>query len=107
MKHISVQELKEILNQQERGNSLVIDVRTAEEHAAVRIPQVVSMPLSEIEHKIEDLRKYETVYIHCQSGHRSQQACARLESLGLTNLVDVTGGIGAWEKLGLAVMRGR
>lgn len=107
MKEISVQELREILAKKEKENILVIDVRTPAEHRARSISQVVNMPLGEIEQRAEELRKYDAVYVHCQSGNRSQQACRRLETLGLANLANVRGGIGEWERAGFAVCRGK
>jgi rhodanese-related sulfurtransferase len=106
MKNISVRELRDILNDKERdGNILVIDVRTPDEHRIGRIPQVVNMPLDEIVGKVEELKKYDRIYVHCQSGNRSQKACASLASLGLENAVNVEGGIGEWERLGFEVVR--
>lgn len=105
MKNISTKELREILARKEKGNAIVIDVRTKEEHEAGRIADVVNMPLDEIEQRAEELKKYETVYVHCQSGARSSQACAKLETLGLTNLMNVEGGLSEWERLGFAVCR--
>lgn len=107
MKHISIQDLKVILETKERGNILVIDVRTQKEYNTVRIPGTVNMPLDEIEKHLEDLKRYDTVYIHCQSGNRSQRACAHLESLGLTNTINAMGGLTEWVKLGFEVVRGR
>lgn len=106
MKDISVQELREILEKDEKGNILVVDVRTPAEHRSGRIPKVVNMPLGEIEKHIDELRKYDAVYAHCQSGNRSGQACAKLGALGLENLVNVRGGIGEWERAGFDVSRG-
>lgn len=107
MREISVQELREVLAKKEKENALVIDVRTPAEHRAVSISQVVNMPLDEIEKHAEELRKYDAIYIHCQSGNRSQQACRRLETLGLANLTNVQGGIGEWERAGFEVCRGK
>jgi rhodanese-related sulfurtransferase len=106
MKEISVQELREILAKKEK-HVAVIDVRTNEEHGAARIGGVENRPLDEIEKHADELRKFDTVYIHCQSGHRSGQACQRLEALGLANAVNVRGGIGEWERAGFEVCRGK
>lgn len=105
MKKVSVKELRDILNQGQADNSLVIDVRTPEEYRLGRIPQVVNIPLTEIGKRVEELKNYQTVYVHCQSGNRSQKACASLEALGLENIVNVEGGIGEWERLGFEVTR--
>lgn len=107
MREISVQELREILAKKERGNVLVIDVRTSAEHRSANISDVTNIPLDEIEKHAADLRRYDAVYVHCASGNRSQQACRRLETLGLSNLTNVQGGIGEWESAGFEVCRGK
>jgi rhodanese-related sulfurtransferase len=104
MKNVSVHELRDVLRGEDK-NVLVIDVRTPDEHRLGRIPRVVNMPLDEIEQKVDELKKYDTVYVHCQSGNRSQRACLSLASLGLENIVNVEGGIGEWERLGFEVVR--
>lgn len=104
MREISVQELREVLAKKEK-HVAVIDVRTSAEHRAIRIADVRSTPLDEIERHAQELRKYDAVYIHCQSGNRSSQACQRLEALGLANMINVQGGIGEWEQAGFAVCR--
>jgi rhodanese-related sulfurtransferase len=107
MKYISIQELQAVLETKERGNIVVIDVRTPEEYAAACIPGVVSMPLPEIAKHLEELKRYDTVYVHCQSGNRSQRACSSFEALGLENTINVTGGLNEWAKLGFEIIRGR
>lgn len=103
MKEISVQELRDILEKKEKENIVVIDVRTPQEHSAARISGVENKPLDDIEKHADELRKFDMVYVHCQSGNRSGQACKRLEALGLANLVNVRGGIGEWEQSGFSV----
>jgi rhodanese-related sulfurtransferase len=97
---ISSQELKEILFQNTAANILAIDVRTQFEHFTKKIPGVYSLPLDEIEAHIEQLKSFDKVYIHCQSGNRSMQACQKLAQKGLDNIVNVVGGIDDWEKAG-------
>jgi rhodanese-related sulfurtransferase len=47
--------------------------------------------------EIEDL-KNEKVYFYCRSGNRSGQACLLLETMGFTDVVNVTGGMLAWRE---------
>lgn len=106
MKEISTPELHEILEKKPEG-VLVLDVRTPAEYHSLHIPQAVNMPLDEIEKHADELRPYAAVYVHCQSGHRSLHVCERLQALGLTNLVNVQGGMGEWEQAGFAVRSGK
>ena len=48
--------------------------------------------------ELDDLKDEELI-IHCKAGSRSAQACMVLEQLGFTNVVNVTGGMMAWQKM--------
>lgn len=100
MKKINVSELKEFLAHDTADNALVIDVRTPSEYRRERIIGVANMPLDNLEHHVDDLRDYEHVYVHCASGNRSSQACAKLNTLGLDNIINVEGGLSAWKEAG-------
>lgn len=100
MEHVKVADLKTILSGESAADTLVIDVRTPVEYAREKIVGVVNMPLDDIDSYVDELREYQHVYVHCASGNRSTQACAKLNSLGLDNLVNVEGGITAWKEAG-------
>jgi rhodanese-related sulfurtransferase len=100
MKNITAEELKQRIN---AGEQLyIIDVREPAEYAEYNIGGKL-IPLGRIAgmqfDEIEDLKDAELI-IHCKAGSRSMQACMILESAGFTNVVNVTGGILAWQKLG-------
>jgi len=78
----------------------IVDVRSPDEHAYKHIPGSVLMPLDELEAHLNEFPRDGDVYVICQSGHRSSQACQRLEGLGLSNAISVDGGINALEKAG-------
>ncbi|MBI2439582.1 MAG: rhodanese-like domain-containing protein [Candidatus Moranbacteria bacterium] len=97
MREISVRELQEILAKKDE-DVVVIDVRTKAEYEEKHIAGVSHAPLDEIERYVEVFKKYKTVYVCCQSGNRSMQACVKLASLGLSDIVNVRGGLLAWEE---------
>jgi rhodanese-related sulfurtransferase len=102
MKHISVGAFKEVL-QAESSNSSVdfINVCTPAEYKEKHIDGVRSVPLDEIEKHVAEFKDKKTVYVHCRSGRRGQQAIEKLHTLGITaELVNVEGGILAWEEAG-------
>lgn len=103
MKSISPQVLQEQLQKQEK-DILFVDVRTKAEHKGKRIPGVENIPLDDIQKHIDTFKKYKTVYLHCHSGNRSSKACQQLLDLGLTNVINVTGGISEWEESGFPVI---
>lgn len=105
MANISVQELNQLLQRGLDQNTLVIDVRTPAEYSATRIANVVNRPLDHLEKYVNELQRYERIYVHCQSGSRSQKACQKLNSLGLQHHVNVLGGISAWQQAGFAILQ--
>ena len=102
MKHISVSTFKEVI-ESEANNSTVdfINVCTPAEYKEKHIKGVRSVPLDTLHTKVDELNKKKTIYIHCRSGNRGRQAIEKLQSLGVTaELVNVEGGILAWEEAG-------
>jgi len=97
MQTISVEALNGKLVAGESIN--LVDVREPHEHADFNIGGIL-LPLGQVQtmqiDDIEDLRDKE-VYVYCRSGNRSGQACMILEQMGFTNLVNVSGGMLAWQ----------
>lgn len=87
--------------------NLVIDVRVPGEYRVEHMPSSTNIPLDEIKDHADELKKYETIYIHCETGGRSATACATLSDLGLDNWVNVDGGITAWKEQDLPTIQGR
>lgn len=97
MQTISVEALKQKIDSGEKIN--LIDVREPHEHSDFNIGGIL-LPLGQVQmlqiDAIEDL-KNEELYIYCRSGNRSGQACMMLETMGFTNLTNVSGGMLAWQ----------
>lgn len=105
MQSISVQTFKQQLAQENAANTLVIDVRTPGEYRAEHILGVSNVPLDELESHLNLLQQYHHIYVHCASGNRSKQACQKLNQLGLTNIINVEGGLNGWKQVGFPVAR--
>ena len=98
MNTITVNELKEKLSTGEKVN--LIDVREPDENAAFNIGGVL-LPLKNImSMQIDEIEKFknEEVICYCRSGARSMQACTMLESMGFTNVKNLTGGMVKWQE---------
>lgn len=103
MKSITVQDLAKKLMS---DNTIqVVDVRTPAEHRAVHIDGVTSIPSEQIVGRKDELGADGDVYVCCHSGNRSRMVCEDLALHGVTNLVNVEGGIQAWIRAGLPVVR--
>lgn len=78
-------------------DTLIIDVREPQEHAAVRIPGAKLIPLGEIGQRVSEIpQDADRIIMHCAAGGRSAQACAQLGVEGYVNLYNLAGGIGRW-----------
>jgi len=105
MQTIDVSQLRTVLGQDRAGDAIILDVRTAGEYQSEHIEGTANIPLSEIDNHTENLRHYRHIYVHCASGNRSSQACQKLNTLGLDNIVNVSGGISAWKQAGFPVYK--
>lgn len=107
VKTISVQELYTLSQQQPVE---LIDVRTPEEFRDVRAAFARLVPLDTIDPlelmQTRTLPADEPLYVICHVGGRSGWTCAAMMAAGYPNVVNVLGGIEAWEAAGLPVERG-
>jgi len=85
--------------------TFVLDVRNPDEHAEMRVPGAVLIPLPELDSRVDELPRVESVYVICRSGARSAKAAELLGSKGIS-AVNVTGGTLAWIDSGRVVESG-
>jgi len=92
---ITQEQAKEMMDNED---IIILDVRTAEEHAEVRIPNSVLLPLDEIKIRAHEVLpdKSAKILVHCRSGARSLAATKELAEMGYTNLNEF-GGILEWK----------
>jgi rhodanese-related sulfurtransferase len=102
MSECSVLELSKRLGSE---GAILIDVREPVEFAGSRIAGANLVPLGEIESRNGELDREKNVYLVCRSGRRSGEAQRKLFALGFANVINVSGGIDAWKRSGLAVER--
>lgn len=89
--------------------AVIIDVRTPEEYAAGHIDNATLIDVKNTENfdmTIALLPSDKTYYVYCRSGRRSMSAAEKMKKAGL-NVIDMTGGIIAWEKADLPVVKNR
>lgn len=95
MQVIDVQTLKQKLDANE--DFMFIDVREPHEHESTSIPGARLIPLATVpDHLAEFQEAGKEIVIHCRSGARSGQAQAYLLDNGCENVINVSGGILAW-----------
>ncbi len=98
MKTINAEELKARIEAGEQLN--IVDVREPHEHAEFNIGgtlyplgRILSMDVDEL----ENLKDQEVIF-YCRSGNRSGQACMFAETMGFTNVINLTGGMLQWRE---------
>jgi len=76
---------------------IILDVRTDEEFAELRIPGSILIPDYETKDTVEQILpdKSAKIYIYCRSGRRSALAAKEMIALGYTDVADF-GGIIDW-----------
>jgi len=77
-------------------NIVVLDVREAAEYAFNHISNAISIPLGELEQRIDELNKENEIYVVCRTGSRSDLAARKLTEKGFTNVINVIPGMSQW-----------
>jgi rhodanese-related sulfurtransferase len=87
-------------------NAILVDVRENDEVAelAYMSEGMMNIPLSELASRYKELPQDKTLIIACRSGNRSQKAITQLADLGITNTLNLEGGIMAWQGKGFPVI---
>jgi rhodanese-related sulfurtransferase len=86
-----------------REDALVLDVRDPGEYGAGHILGAKNVPLSRLGDAEVAKRKDRPVIVYCDGGERSSKAVAALKKQGFARVVNLTGGLRAWQQAGLPV----
>jgi rhodanese-related sulfurtransferase len=85
---------------------LLLDVREVGEFAAIRAPGAVLVPTSSFAARVAELPSDRPIMVICHLGGRSAAVAGFLLRSGRSDVVNVAGGMDAWERAGLPVRRG-
>ena len=102
---IDVTEAERRLREDPAG-PLLLDVRETTEFAVVRAPGAVLVPTSTFMTRVADLPADRPLFVVCHVGGRSAAVTGYLVRTGRTDVLNVVGGMDAWERAGLPVRRG-
>lgn len=103
---MSAVELEKFLHQSPAPDAAVIDVRSASEYQAGHIPGAKLIPIEEIEYRLDEVPKVQTLILVCQGGTRSAAACEILSKHGFTNVINIFDGTASWpgkKEIGVAI----
>ncbi len=96
LKDLSATEFQSALSDDDQKQ--IIDVRTKNEFVAGHIEGAVNMDLQSLDftEKVAGLNKDQTVFVYCLSGGRSSAAANQLQSMGFKSIINLQGGMMAW-----------
>ena len=83
---------------------LVLDVRNPREWEAAHIPESLNIPLSHIQERLTEIPRGRRIAVHCAGGYRSSIATSILNQYAITNLIEMAGGLAAWDAAKLPVV---
>jgi hydroxyacylglutathione hydrolase len=83
---------------------LLVDIRNPREWATKHIHGSVNIPLNHLQERMAEIPRDRRIALHCAGGYRSSIAVSILHQYGITGLIEMAGGLAAWEaaKLPLA-----
>jgi rhodanese-related sulfurtransferase/glyoxylase-like metal-dependent hydrolase (beta-lactamase superfamily II) len=83
---------------------LLLDVRNPREWASKHVAGSVNVPLNHLQERMGEIPRDRRIAIHCAGGYRSSIGASILHQYGITNLVELAGGLAAWEAAKLPVV---
>jgi rhodanese-related sulfurtransferase len=85
---------------------ILVDVRESTEFVVVRAPGASLVPTSTFVEHVDELPTDRPLLVICHMGGRSAAITGFLARSGRTDVVNVAGGMDAWERAGLPIRRG-
>ncbi|HUA17938.1 MAG TPA: MBL fold metallo-hydrolase [Bryobacteraceae bacterium] len=83
---------------------LPLDIRNPREWATKHIHGSRNIPLNHLQERIAEVPRNRRIAVHCAGGYRSSIAVSILHQHGITNLIEMAGGLAAWEAAKLPVV---
>jgi hydroxyacylglutathione hydrolase len=83
---------------------LLLDIRNSREWDARHIPESLNIPLNHIQERLAEVPRGRRIAVHCAGGYRSSIAVSILHQYGITNLIEMAGGLAAWDAAKLPVI---
>ena len=82
---------------------LLLDIRNPREWTTRHIEGSVNIPLNHLQERIAEIPRDRRIAVHCAGGYRSSIAAGILHQHGITHLIEMAGGLAAWDAAQLPV----
>ena len=86
------------------SSPVILDIRNPREWSTKHIPGSVNIPLNHLQERLAEVPRDRRIAVHCAGGYRSSAAASILHQHGITNLIEMTGGLAAWESAKLPLV---
>ncbi|WP_020588541.1 rhodanese-like domain-containing protein [Desulfobacter curvatus] len=96
-KSMDTGQAKEFISTHPNEETTILDVRQPSEYEQKHIPGAVLIPLSELSDRLGELDPEKPTLVYCAIGGRSRVAAQMLAGKGFKKVINVSGGIKAWE----------
>ena len=93
---IEPKELESLMPNVQKGECLLLDVRSTTEFRSGHIRHALSMPVEEIGKRSNELGNEKILVIYCRSGKRSLRALSLLNEIGHGDILILEGGLERW-----------
>jgi hydroxyacylglutathione hydrolase len=91
---------EEVARRLSSGEIDVLDVRGKTEWESGHLPGSPNIPLGYLTDRLSEIPRDKPLAVYCQAGARSAIAVSLLRARGVTNVINMTGGFEAWERMG-------
>jgi rhodanese-related sulfurtransferase len=81
----------------------LLDVRSPREWSAKHIDGSTNIPLNHLQERCNEIPRERRVAVYCAGGYRSSIASSILHRCGIAHLVEMAGGLAAWDAAQLRV----
>ncbi|HMM37213.1 MAG TPA: rhodanese-like domain-containing protein [Desulfovibrio sp.] len=97
MLQMTAEEARRFLESRAAEEHVLVDVRQPFEYQEFHLPGARLIPLGELPERAGELKRDKLVLVYCRSGSRSVAAAGLLEGLGFSRVINLQGGIAAWQ----------
>jgi rhodanese-related sulfurtransferase/rubrerythrin len=96
-KSMSASEARQFMAQRPHDAFNLIDVRQPKEYEKRHIPGAQLIPISELDQRLGEVDPSKPTLVYCAVGGRSRIAAQMLSGKGFDNVINIAGGIKAWD----------
>lgn len=86
----------EVVELATKSGGLILDVREEAEYAFGHIPGAKSIPMGELEQRLNELDKEQEIFVICRTGKRSDFTAQKLVNNGFSKIYNVIPGMSSW-----------